>query len=231
MAMPAIDGELSRPLLMSPANGPCWLANDAKNIADLICPSDHARGAYLWLDILAGDQEAALSAIELAPNSHRGRIVRVAYRANVPNPAFRELVLSAWNHDHEWLLHAAGGPGARHNTLMLWFDRAAFDVSRLPAIVTAYRGVVLPDHLPWQMAVIGFAWTQSLETATFFTGDYWRNRGVGGQSVVVRAQIARRFIKAAIDEREELEIVVFATPLELGTLKLIAEPRIKELAS
>ena len=62
--------------LATPANSPCWLANDLENIAALICPWDHGQGADLWREILAGDQEAAMSAMAIAPNQNRGRIVR-----------------------------------------------------------------------------------------------------------------------------------------------------------
>jgi hypothetical protein len=211
-----------RQALATPANSPCWLANDLENIAALICPWDHGEGADLWRKMLAGDQEAAVSAMAIAPNQNRGRIVRVAYRAGVPNPAFRELVLLAWNHDHDWMLHAAGGPGARRCTLMQWFDQAEFDVSLLPEIVTAYRGVVLPHHWPWQMGADGLSWSQSLQTAKFFAGEHRRKDETEGRRVVVQARIARRFIKAATDERDEQELVVFATPQELGSLKPIA---------
>ena len=148
---PAID---EAPERQAPAatlvNSPRWLANDLENIAGLICPWDHAQGADQWCKILAGDKGAALSAMVMAHNQHRGRIVRVAYHASVPIPAFRELVNSCWNHDHGWMLHAAGGPAVRRLTLMQWFHRAKFDVSHLPTIVTAYRGVVLPS--PWPLA-------------------------------------------------------------------------------
>ena len=65
-----------RQALATPANSPCWLANDLENIAALICPWDQGQGADLWREILAGDQEAAMSAMAIAPNQNRGRIVR-----------------------------------------------------------------------------------------------------------------------------------------------------------
>jgi hypothetical protein len=126
------------PVLSStPDNTPCYLANDDETIDAIVCPWDHDRGEDLWSQILSGDQEAATKAMQLAPNENRGRIVRVAYRENVPNPAFRELVLAAWRYDREWLQHAAGGPGARQSTLMRWFDRAELDMSELTELKLA----------------------------------------------------------------------------------------------
>ena len=116
----------------TPTNTPCYLANDDDTIDAIICPWDHDRGEDLWNEILAGDEVAATKAMQLAPNENRGRIVRVAYRANIPNPAFRELVSTAWLYDREWLQHAAGGPAARQSTLMRWFDRAVKAGAILP---------------------------------------------------------------------------------------------------
>jgi hypothetical protein len=72
------------------------------------------------------------------------------------------------------------------------------------------------------MAANGCAWSQSLETANFFAGEYWRSRGAYGQGIVVQARIARRFIKAAIDERGEQELVVSAFPDQLGSLERLS---------
>ena len=117
----------------TPADFPCYLARDDENIAALICPERREQGEDLWRDIVGGSAEAALDALYLAPSENHGRIVRVAYRANVPNPAFRVLVLETWLRYPEWLGHAAGGPGARESTLMCWFHRAGIDMSELAA--------------------------------------------------------------------------------------------------
>jgi hypothetical protein len=121
----------------TPSNTPCYLAKDDDTIDAIICPWDHDHGDDLWSQILTGDEVAAAKSMQLAPNENRGRIVRVAYRVGVPNPAFRELVLSAWLHDREWLQHAAGGSGARQNTLMCWFDRAEIEMTELTALKSA----------------------------------------------------------------------------------------------
>ena len=218
--LPVIEEAVERQAEANPDNSPRWLANDLENISALICPWDHVLGADLWSKVLAGDKEAALSAMVMAHNQHRGRIVRVAYQANVPNRAFRELVNSCWNRDYAWMLHAAGGPAVRRLTLMQWFNRAKFNVSHLSVIVTAYRGVVLPHPWPWQMAANGFSWSLSQEVATFFASDYWQIRGAKGESVVVETRIDRLHIKATFDERKEQEIVVLARPDQLRGLKL-----------
>src|SRR5689334_5663884 len=106
----------------TPANSPC-----------LICPEDRERAEELWRDVMAGSAEAALEVLQLAPSEHHGRIVRVAYRANIPNPGFRVLILETWLQYPEWLAHAAGGPGARESTLMCWCARAGIEISELAA--------------------------------------------------------------------------------------------------
>ena len=184
----------------------------------LICPGDHNRAAELWGGMLDGDEEAAYSAICLAPNDNRGALVREAYDANIPNPAFRTLVCAGWNHDHDQLVLTARN---RMTTLRRWFERAAFDVSHLPDVVTAYRGAIVPDGQPPVLAACGLSWTLSQERAHYFA-DYWRRRGAKGKCVVVEAQIKRRYIKAYIDEREEQELVVFASGGQLRPIRVVS---------
>jgi hypothetical protein len=117
----------------TPADSPCYLAHDDQSIAALICPEDRERGEGLWRDVMAGGAEAALEALQLAPSENRGRMLRVAYRAKVPNPAFRVLLLETWLQYPEWVGHAAGGPGARESTLMCWCARAGIEISELAA--------------------------------------------------------------------------------------------------
>jgi hypothetical protein len=119
--------------LASPADSPSYLAHDEQNIAVLICPEDRERGEAIWREVMTGDAEAALEALQLAPCENRGRIVRVAYRAKVPNPAFRVLLLETWLQYPEWVAHAAGSPGARESTLMCWCARAGVEISELAA--------------------------------------------------------------------------------------------------
>ena len=106
------------------------------------------------------------------------------------------LVCAGWNHDDDQLVLTA-----RRNktTLRQWFERAAFDVSHLPDVVTAYRGGIVPDCQPPVLAACGQSWTLSQERAHYFA-DYWRRRGAKGKSVVVEAQIKRRYIKAYIND-------------------------------
>ena len=82
-------------------------------------------------------------------------------------------------------------------------------------------GAIVPDGQPPELAASGLSWTLSQETAHFFAGDYWRMRGAKGKSVVVEAQIKRRYIKAYINEREEQELVVFASAGQLRSIKVV----------
>ena len=57
----------------------------------------------------------------------------------------------------------------------------------------------MPDCQPPVLAACGLSWTLSQERAHYFA-DYWRRRGAKGKSVVVEAQIKRRYIKAYIND-------------------------------
>jgi hypothetical protein len=58
---------------------------------------------------LTGDADAAHSLVAAEPNAYRGLIAIAAYWLGVPNPGYRTIVNTVWNHDHQHLMHAAGG--------------------------------------------------------------------------------------------------------------------------
>src|SRR5258706_1784430 len=55
------------------------------------------------------DAKAAGNLVFAAPNDWRGLIALCAYWIGLPNPAYREIIDSVWNHDHHHLLKAARG--------------------------------------------------------------------------------------------------------------------------
>lgn len=57
---------------------------------------------------LAGDVEAASHLIAAADNDKRGILAVAFWRAEVPRPAYQELLESAWNHDHPEVIAATG---------------------------------------------------------------------------------------------------------------------------
>ena len=158
----------------------------------------------------AGDVDQASRLIGLLPDAKRGEEVAAAYRARIPVPAFREMLSSAWQHDHDKVLRAAGH---RDATLRKWFVYADFDLTHIPDHVTIFRGGVCfkTDDRYWQCPASlcwGHSWSIDRDAACFFASVFGLRRA-DGYPCVVSIRVHRRRIFAFLPERSESEVVAF----------------------
>jgi hypothetical protein len=70
----------------------------------------------------SGDPEAALCLAAALSNDKRGAVAVAMWEAKIPRPAFRAYLGGAWNHDHAWVIGAAG----TRRRLAAMFRYAAF---------------------------------------------------------------------------------------------------------
>jgi hypothetical protein len=146
-----------------------------------------------------GDPRAAFYLIIAAPNDKRGELALWCWRAKIPVAAFREVLLSVWNHDHEYLISAAGG----RRTLRAMFNYANFPVAGLPPVLTAYRGT---SAVSQRLAAKGLAWTLDRRVACWFA---MRSRAKDMAPLVLKTTVAREQVALHTNERKEREVVLF----------------------
>jgi hypothetical protein len=155
-----------------------------------------------WEPAFAGDQEAAGYLIISAPNRFRGCIARLAYNLRLPNPAYREIVGTAWGHDPEAVMDAV-----KYNTGLARRMLARCEVRpKLSGPVRIYRGT---SGISPRLAVRGLSWSLSADIAAWFA---WRWQNVNGKPVVVAADVAAESLIYFDDGRGEMEVVPGCRP-------------------
>ena len=154
----------------------------------------------------SGDLAAAERLIFAAPNEFRGDIAFAAYLLGVPNPAYRAIIDSVWNHDHWGLLDTVGD----RRRIRRMFRAAKFSVP-LAGKVLIYRGGA---RLPRSRVEKGLAWTTSRDVACWFA-THWVNADLPDQ-VVLAATIDAGEIVYYSNERYEHEVVTKCRPQSIA---------------
>ena len=191
------------------------------NVGIIIFPSAPEEGRKLWKDAMAGCPDAANTATFVTPNLARGLLVRAAFRARMPVPAFREMLTAVWDHDHSSLTHFAkvvAHSSLPKKDLREMFEYAAYNLSHLPETLTVYRGGMvwnLPSGRPTGLQS-GVAWTLNRDLAAWFAvftsaAPEWVNDGPWGRSapLILKAEVPRSRILAHITTRNEDECIIF----------------------
>ena len=164
-----------------------WLADELPPIAEeVLVPG------------LKGDRKAALQLYGRAPNGWRGWIALAAYYYGTPNPAYRELLRSVWNHDHTHLLHAVGGKRDLVRRMMKEGDFEHPHSGQI-RIFRGYSGNAITR------ATRGLSWTTSRETACWFAR---RSATATRKPLVLTAAVDSSDIIFYDNERNEEEVVL-----------------------
>ena len=138
-------------------------------------------GARKYLDRgLSGDSDAAARLVGAAPNEVRGQIAIAAYLLGVPNPGYQTIVDEVWNHDHQYLMHAAKDWDVCVRRVMA---EAEFDVGHLPDTFVIWRGA---GGCSIGEAAKGLSWTTDRDIACWFALRFGHE-----PFVVLRATISR----------------------------------------
>ena len=146
----------------------------------------------------SGDPEAASSVVNSAPNEQRGHIVRAFFELGIPTKAFREALISAWDHDHVFLFEALGSNRRSFNKVFRYAD---FEKSHLPSRFTIYRG----GYGEFFDQAWGISWTRNRDCACWFA---MRRANPKAAPIVLRREVTRRGVLAHVDTRNEDEIIV-----------------------
>ena len=151
---------------------------------------------YMEPTLTNADAEAAGNLVFAAPNDWRGLIALCAYWIGLPNPAYREIIDSVWNHDHHHLLKAArgGAPMVRR-----MFSAARFCIP-LAGQVTVYRGAF---GVPPEVAARGLAWTTARDVACWFAC----RQGRDDRSLVISATVNASDLLYWSNDRQEHEVI------------------------
>lgn len=155
------------------------------------------------LPAFAGDVEAALGLSVALDNCERGAVAYAMWRAEVPREAYREYFKGAWDHEHRWVIEAAGSRAV----LTKMFHYAEFELpNHLPDTVRVWRGT---SHLNRKEAQAGYSWTTDRDTACWFA---MRGAGQGSRVMVLAADVPKHDIALYHDERNEREAVLLNPP-------------------
>lgn len=159
--------------------------------------------AELILPAFAGDVDAAGQLSVTLDNCERGAVAYAMWKARVSRDAFRAYFTPAWEHDHRWVIQAAGSRA----TLSKMFGYAAFDPpDHLPETVRVWRGT---SHLTRKQAQSGYSWTTERDIACWFAV---RHAGPNDRLMVLAADVPRRDIALYHDGRKESEAVLLTPP-------------------
>jgi len=174
-------------------------ADIAEAIAGLVVK--HA--AELVLPAFAGDVEAAYGLCGALDNCERGAVAYAMWKARAPSAAFREYFKNAWDHDHRWVIGAAGSRAV----LTRMFRYAEFVLpSHLPDTVRVWRGT---SHLTRKKAQAGYSWTTDRDTACWFA---MRHAKQSDRVLLLAADVPKQDIAMYHDERDESEAVLLTPP-------------------
>ena len=155
--------------------------------------------AHQYIDgALAGDLEAAGNLVFAASNPNRGIVAVGLYLAKVPNPAFRQALSDAWDHDHGWVIASAGS----RNRLMAMFRRGKFPLPEgLPDAVPIWRGVANCTRVE---AAMGYSWTLDRDLACWFAMRFAKP---GDSTLVLKRTVRRADLVYYSNDRAEQEVV------------------------
>lgn len=151
-----------------------------------------------------GDSEAAMALSGLLGNDKRGDVAVALWRAKVPRPAFRKYFASVWDHDHRYVIAAAGN----RRRLAAMFRYAAFPLpDELPDRVRVWRGT---SALTFSQARVGYSWTTSRDVACWFAMRFAEKNA---RPLVLVADVNRGDIALSHNERSEHEAVLLRQPV------------------
>jgi hypothetical protein len=154
---------------------------------------------YLDATFVEHDAEAADELVGAAPNHLRGWIALCAYLSGLPNPAYRVIINSVWNHDHDQLVGVSGGRRQVRRMMVA----AKFPVP-FSGEITIFRGTAKVEA---EKAVKGLAWTTSYEVACWFAHRFSFER-----PLVLKAVVPATEIIYWTDERREKEVILRTAP-------------------
>lgn len=155
------------------------------------------------LPAFSGDVEAAQKLTFALDNCERGVMAYAMWKAQVTREAYREYFKGAWDHDHHWVIGAAGSRAV----LTRMFRYAEFELpSHLPDTVRVWRGT---SHLTRKKAQAGYSWTTDRDTACWFA---IRHVEQSDRVLVLAADVPKQDIAMYHDEREESEAVLLNPP-------------------
>lgn len=154
-----------------------------------------------------GDADAALNLCVALSNSKRGPVAITMWEAKVAVPAFRVFLESAWLHDHDCVIDAAG----TRRRLAAMFRYAAFPLPEFIAdTVRVWRGAA---GVPIGVARKGYSWTLDLDTACWFAMRSGLRLGrPDGKPLVLVADVPRSVIALYTNERDESEVLLLRAP-------------------
>ena len=130
----------------------------------------------------------------------RGILAVDFWRIKTAIPAYQALLSAAWNHDHQWVIAAAGS----RRTLGAMFRYAGFPLPPdLPDMVPVWRGT---SGVTKKQAIRGYSWTVDRNVACWFA---MRHAKYYGKSLVLAANVSKVAIVHYGNERNEKEVVIF----------------------
>jgi hypothetical protein len=146
-----------------------------------------------------GDVDAAFKVWAALGNDKRGPVAVALWRAMVPPDAFRAYFSAAWDHDHRYVIGAAG----TRRRLAHMFRHAAFALpDHLPPVVAVWRGT---SKLTLATARAGYSWTTDRDVACWFAMRY---AGLNGSPLVLLTHVPLQEISMWHDLRVEREAVL-----------------------
>jgi hypothetical protein len=149
-----------------------------------------------------GGRSAASSLVFAAPNHWRGLIALAAYYSGVPNPGYREIIRSVWNHDHDELLSVT----ENNIPLIRRMLRAADFRHPFSGRTAIYRGA---SGVNLAQATKGLAWTSSWRIACWFACRFATETR---PPIVVKASVDAADVIYWDNSRKEQEVILRTSP-------------------
>jgi len=157
---------------------------------------------------LDGNEEAAMHLAWALRNDRRGELAVALWALKMPVIAYREPLKCVWDHDHQYVVHAA----KTRRRLTFMFRYAAFPLpTALPETVRLWRGTS-GDAV--KEARKGYSWTTNRDTACWFAMRYAARRGL---PLVLTVNVAKADIALFHDEVNEDEAVLMRPPARVNT--------------
>ena len=149
-----------------------------------------------------GEPDAAANLAIAAPNQYRGMVAIAAYYLGTPEPAFRALLSSVWEHDAGYVQEAAGWD---YGLVRRMFKAARFE-HQISTPTFIYRGVAGIDT---RSACKGISWTTSRDVACWFAlrAAYGNRR-----PLVIATVVQPENIIFFSNERQEREVILRRVP-------------------
>ena len=130
----------------------------------------------------SGNPDAAFTLACALGNARRGAVAVAMWDTKVPRPAFRVFLESAWEHDHGYVIDAAG----TRRRLAAMFRYAAFPLPDwIEEAVRVWRGT---SGVSVNRARTGYSWTLNRDMACWFA---MRFHGPARKPLVLVAEVPR----------------------------------------